>query len=236
MKKIITILLVIFSLALILTPAVLASEDYKRANENPSYVADKASLAPRGGNHVIDETGTLTGAQIEALNIKAAAFAEKRECAVYIWIVDLVPEENAKTIDDLEAYTDVFYMNYDLGYGDEKNGIVLLLEIGDVPGERDYLFYTYGPCTSTFSNDTRETILDDYIVPLFREAFNNGNFYKVADVFLDKIENEYVTTFIVTLAVKLGFVILLPMLIAFIVCSVWKSKMKTAKIASTADD
>jgi uncharacterized protein len=213
-----------------------AEETLKRADATPSYAVDAASLAPRGGNHVMDETGTLTGAQIEALNVKAAAFTEKHECAVYIWIVDLVPEENAKTIDDVEAYIDVFYMKYDLGYGDNKNGIVLLLEIGDVPGERDYLFYTYGPCANFFSNDTRETILDEYVVPLFRAAFDNGNFYRVADTFLRKIENEYLMTFVLELVVKLLFVILPPMIIAFVVCSVWKARMKTAKIAHTADN
>jgi len=201
-----------------------------------SYVVDKTTLAPRGNNYIIDETGTLTGAQIENLNIKAAALSEKRECGVYVWIVDLVPEKYARTVDDLEGYVDAFYERYDLGWGDDNNGMVLLLEIGDIPGERDYLLNTHGSCTTFFNNDRREKLLDDKIVPLFREAFSNGNFYKVADVFLDQIENEYVTNFIVTLGLKLAAVILLPMLIALIVCSSWKAQMKTAKIARTADN
>jgi len=204
--------------------------------DKPAVNVDRSFFAPRGDNYVLDETGTLTDAQIDDLNEKAAELSEKRKCGVYIWIVDLVPEANARTVDDLEAYVDVFYEKYDLGYGDKKNGIVLLLEIGDIPGERDYLFYTYGPCKSVFSNDTRERILDDEIVPLFKSAFSNGNFYKVADVFLDQVDSEFATDFIVTLVFKLIAVIFVPMLIALIVCSSWKRKMKTAKLASHADN
>ena len=38
------------------------------------------------------------------------------------------------------------------------------------------------------------------------------------------------------LYVKLAVVILVPLLIALIVCSVWRSKMKTAKLARAADN
>lgn len=199
-------------------------------------IAAPAAFAAGNGNYVFDETGTLTGAQIGALNNKAAAISEKRECAVYIWIVDLVPEKNARTIDDLEVYVDSFYYKNDLGFGNDRNGMVLLMEIGDVPGERDYLFNTHGSCTSVFDNSTREKLLDNKIVPLFRSAFNDGNFYKVADVFLDEVDNAFSKDFLDTLLLKLAVVIILPVLIALIVCLRWKAKMKTAKIARTADN
>jgi uncharacterized protein len=205
-------------------------------DDKPHYTVDTATLAPRGNNYVVDETGTLTVTQIDILNEKAAALTEKRGLAVYIWIVDLVPEKYARTINDLEVYVDAFYARYDLGYGDDKNGMVLLLEIGDIPGERDYLLNTHGSCTTFFNNDRRERLLDDKIVPPFKAAFNDGNFYKVADTFLESVENEYVRYYMITLAIKLAIVILLPLLIALIVCSRWKAKMKTAKIARTADN
>ena len=187
-------------------------------------------------NFVFDETGTLTGSQIDSLNAKSAALLAKRECAVYIWIVDLVPEKDARTIDSLEAYTDAFYFGNGLGYGADRNGIVLLMEIGDVPGERDYLFYTYGSCTSVFNNSTRESMLDDDIVPLFRSAFNNGNFYRVANTFLDKVDSKWTSSIRNTLIFKLAVIILVPSLIALIVCTGMKRKMKTAVLARTADN
>ena len=215
MKKILFTVLVILTFALI--PASTA-----RAVGSSGYVTD--------------ETATLTAAQLASLNEKAAAISEKRKCGVYIYIVDLVPEEDAKTIDDLEAYTQAFFDGNGLGLGDDKCGIVLLLEIGDEPGERDYLFFTNGSCTSVFGNSTRENILDKEIVPLFKAAFDNGNFYRVAEVFLYQIESGFEFDFEMKLALKLAVVILVPVLTAFIICANWKSKMKTAKIARTADD
>jgi len=193
-------------------------------------------------SYVCDETGTLTDAQIAALNEKAAALAEKRGLGAYIYIVNLVPEEYAKTIDDLEVYTKAFFEKNGLGLGDDKNGMVLLLETGDQPGERDYLFFTNGACKSVFGNRARERILDNYIVPLFKAAFSNGNFYKVADVFLDRInsefdriDSEFTDNLAMKLKLKLAVVILVPILTAWITCSRWKSKMNPANIDRTAD-
>jgi uncharacterized protein len=221
MKKILLTIMLILPFTLILAPAVFAAER---------------------SDYVFDETGTLTTGQIEDLSAKASALSEKHKCGIYIWIVDLVPKEYAEkangdlNIDGLEAYADAFYKEYALGWGDDKNGMVLLLEAGDEPGKRDYLINTHGSCTDIFTNSKRETLLDDYIVPLFKSAFNNRNFYKVADTFLDKVENEFALGFAVNLGLKLIVVILVPMLIALIVCSGWKRKMKTAKIARTADN
>ena len=215
MKKLSSLILVTLMLALLIAPSALASGSY---------------------NYVFDETGTLTDGQISALNAKASALTEKRGCDVYIWIVDLVPEDSARTIDSLEAYTKAFYVRNNLGYGADRNGIVLLMEIGDIPGERDYLFFANGPCKSIFNNSARESILDDEIVPLFKSAFNNGNFYKVADTFLDQVEHKFSSSIATTLTLKLTAVILIPLVIAFIICSSWRSKMKTAKIAQAADN
>ena len=215
MKKALTILLVLLLVSLFAAPAVLASG-------NTGYV--------------FDESGVLSTEQINALNAKAAELTNRRECAVYIWIVHLVPEKDARTINTLEAYVDAFYAREGLGYGADRNGMVLLLETGDIPGERDYLLNTHGSCTSIFNNSARERLLDDEIVPLFKAAFSNGNFYKVADTFLNQVEHEFSRSIAVSLISRLAVVILVPMLIALIVCSVWKAKMKTAKLAKDADN
>lgn len=221
---------------LILYTAIIMASVLLPLPARAAAAIDKTTLAPRGGDFVIDETGTLTGAQTEGLNKKAAAIMAKRQCAVYIWIVDLVPEIHARTIDSLEAYVDAFYEEYDLGYGDDRNGIVLLLEIGDVPGERDYLMNTHGASASVFEGSTMERVLDDHVVPLFKVAFLNGNFYNVADVFLDEVESEFALDYKVRLIVKLADVILVPAFIAWIVCWRWKRRMKTAALARTADN
>jgi len=193
-------------------------------------------FAASDNNYVTDEAGVLTGEQIASLNAKAGEFTQKRECGVYIYIVDLVPEEYAVSINSMERYADAFFRGNNLGYGENKNGILLILETGDIPGERDYLFYTNGPCTSFFNNDRRERVLDDKILPLLDRAYIDGNFYRVADAFIDEVENEYAISKQTNIGFKLIAIIALPLLIAGIMCSSWKSQMKTAKPARAADN
>ena len=204
------------------------------AEEQPAPILDASFFAPGSGHYVLDETGTLTNEQITSLNEKAAAFIEKRECGIYIWIVDLVPEEFAKSLDDMEIYADAFYAKHDLGYGDGRDGMVLVLETGDIPGERDYLLNTHGPRSEVISTSRREYLLDE-IVPLFKEAFNTGNFYEVADEFLDLLDSQFTIALTMSLIFKLAVVILIPLFVAWCVCGVWKRKMKTAVIARAAD-
>ena len=221
MKKIILTILVLLTFVFLFAPAVLAA---------------------KSDNYVFDETGTLTASQIESLNQKAAALSEKRQCGVYIRIVDLVPNEYAEkangdlNVKGLEKYADAFYEKYALCWGDDKNGMLLLLEIGDVPGRRDYLLNMHGSCTDIFTSSVRETMLDDHIIPPFKDAFKNGDFYKVADVFLDRVEHKFAYDIVFRLVLTLIIVILVPALIALIVCTIWKRSMKTAKIARTADN
>lgn len=197
-----------------------------------------AALAAGGSGQsfIFDETGSLTVEQISALDNKAESFLQKRGCAAYVWIVDLVPEEYARTPDTLEWYVDIFFRGNGLGYGDDGNGIVLLLEIGDVPGERDCFLYSHGSVSSVFDGVTRDRMLDNHIVPAFISAFGNGDFNNVANVFLDLAEEEYATDVAVRLALKLAVVILVPVIIALCVCSIWKAQMKTAKLAREADN
>jgi len=208
--------------------ALFISISAPAAYASGNYIFDKT-------NFIFDETGVLTDAQVNYLNEKAAALAEKRGCGAYIHIVDLIPEIYAISIDNMEIYAEAFFINNGLGYGSDGNGMMLILETGDVPGERDYLFYTRGPCRKVFDNNTRERILDEEIVPLFRRAFDNGDFFAVADAFLDSVANEFASNFTARLAAKLAATILAPLIIAWAVCAYWKRQMKTAVPAKTAD-
>ena len=236
MKKVLSILLcAIFCVVVLLPAMVLAADENPAINSIPANAdANQAFFSAGSGQYVLDETGTLTAEQITSINQKAAAFTEKRQSAVYIWVVNLVPEEYAKSIDDMERYADAFYEKHALGYGNEKDGMVLVLEIGDVPGERDYLLNTHGARAAILSTSRREYVLDE-IVPLFKTAFTTGNFYEVIDAFLDLLDKQFTIALTLKLIVKLAFVIIIPLLVAWCVCAIWKRQMKTAIIARAAD-
>ncbi|MCL1813752.1 MAG: TPM domain-containing protein [Treponema sp.] len=203
--------------------------------DKPPYVVDTAGLAPRGANFVIDETGNLSAAEVDALNEKASGILEKYKCAVYVWIVDLVPEEYAGSNDGMERYVDAFYEKHDLGFGEGKNGIILLLETGDVPGERDYFLNPHGACTRVFTDSKREILEDDHIIPAFREAFESGSFFPVADVFFDRALLGFETYALISIIGKLILIAAASILTPAIICGRWRRQMKTAKLAAAAD-
>ena len=229
MKKILSSIICVILFAVILLPLSVQAADVDLIANNASY------FAAGSGNYVLDETGTLTKEQIADLNERAAAITQNRKSGVYIWIVDLVPEEYAKTIDDMEIYANAFYEKHNLGYGNERDGIVLLLELGDVPGERDYLFNTHGSTTKVISTSRREYLIEK-IVPLFRDAFTTGNFYRVADEYLDLLDGQFASSAAIKLISRLAIVILIPLFVAWRVCKGWKNQMRTAVLARAADN
>jgi uncharacterized membrane protein YgcG len=190
------------------------------------------AIAP-SDNYVFDESGVLTGEQIASLNSKAEYISSMKKLNVYIWIIPLVPKEYDSSVSLVEEYVDMFYERNNLGYGEKKNGVVLMLETDDVPGKRDYLFSTYGPSRSVFTAQKRENLVEE-IVPLFIDALDSGNFHDVSYTFMELVESRYVSIQRSRVIFKLSVVILVPCLIALIVCSVWKRKMKSAKTATTA--
>lgn len=140
--------------------------------------------------HVYDEVGVFSNSEVDRLNQKATKIAEQYECSIYIWIVDLIPREESKTIYDVEKYVDSFYEGNNLGYKEDKTGVILMLEIGDIPGERDYLFSVYGYAKTVFSKSIRESFADK-IRPMFIEALEGSNYYNVTDSFIDLVEWDF---------------------------------------------
>ncbi|MDR0490798.1 MAG: hypothetical protein LBH28_06100 [Oscillospiraceae bacterium] len=63
-----------------------------------------------------------------------------------------------------------------------------------------------------------------------------GSSYVVSNTSLDALVDGSASNFLSRPAVKLAIVILIPILIALLICSGWKRKMKTAVIARSADN
>jgi len=188
---------------------------------------------------VTDITGTLTDSQKNQLNERAERISQQYRCDVAIVVLnDLDVYRDAKLLAE-----DVF-VEFSFGYGPEKSGVLLLLSLAGGPGNRDYALVAYGFGNTAFTDYGKDVMLDNHILPLLA----NNRYYDAFSVYLDKAE-EFLrmardgTPFDrhtdpeaqgMSVAVKLAIVILIPLLIAFLICSVWKSQMKTARIAATA--
>lgn len=202
---------------------------------------------------VTDAAGLLTDAERGELNDRAEELAVQYQCAVYI--VTLEDMEDMGGSDAYDLATAV-YTEYDLGYGEEKSGLLLLLSMA----ERDYALIAYGYGNTAFTDYGKDVLLDEEVLPLLGEdAYYEGfsAYLDTAGEYLSMARdgkpfdvenapgyNETDGSYGVTarprydegeFAVRLGAVILLPLLLAGGICLYWKRQMNTAVSARTAD-
>ena len=221
MKKIYIMILTAVLFAVIAAPAVYAD------GERNLYVDDRAGL--------------LTSSQLNELENKAADITSRYGCAVRIVTVNDMAEYG---FSDIEAFSLQIYDELGYGYYPDRNCALLLLSMK----ERDYDFRVWGESVGkiAFTFYGIDKILDRHILP----RLGDDDYYRAFSKYLERSEaylkmaedgapfdrdndNEYDGTYLV---IKIVVLVALPLIIALIVCSVWKSQMKTAKKAQTADN
>lgn len=183
--------------------------------------------------HVTDAAGLLTNEEVMALEAQAKQIAQSYGCAPYILVVDdfRVYED---TDDVFEAGMNL-YERWELGYGQERNGLLLILSMA----ERDYALVTYGSVTHRAFTDYGQ----DYLCEQFLDNFRNddwaGGFQDYLNTsawLLEQAKNG--TPYDVDTAPK-GFnplIIVIPLVLALAVCLVLTGQMKTAKRKTEAGD
>jgi len=184
---------------------------------------------------VTDTTGTLTDSQVEQLNTRARSISDQYRCDVIILVIDAM-DDNAGSYN----WAQDIYEQYNLGYGPERSGVMLFLSLAG----RDFSLIAHGFGNTAFTDYGKDVMLDDHILPFLR----NNRYYEAFSAYLNKAE-EYLsmarngTPFDRhtdpqgqgdSILLKVAVVIFVPLLIAFLICSIWKSQMKTAKMATTA--
>ena len=185
--------------------------------------------------YVTDTAGLLTQAEVMALEGQAEQIAADYGCAPYILVVENY-REYEDTGDVFEAGMNL-YERWELGCGPEKNGLLLMLSMA----ERDHALVTYGSVTHQAFTDFGQDYLTEQFLDNFRqndwaggfqdylntsawllEQAKNGTPYDVGSV-----EEEPVFNF---------FIILIPMVLALVVCVVLMLQMKTANLKTEAGD
>ena len=183
--------------------------------------------------YVTDAAGLLTNEQVMALEAQAKQIAENYGCAPYILVVDdfRVYED---TYDIFEAGMNL-YERWELGYGPEKNGLLLILSMA----ERDYALVTYGSVTHQAFTDYGQDALCEQFLDNFRNDDWAGGFQDYLNTgawLLEQAKNG--TPYDVDTAPK-GFnplIIVIPLVLALAVCLVLTGQMKTAKRKTEAGD
>ena len=224
MKKLLLILLAVVMLAILLVSPALAEE-----------------LA-----NVTDAAYLLTDEQLATLEEMAEEVSGKHGCGVYVVTVD-----DYRELEDTDVQTcaEDLYEYFDLGLGEEKNGILLMLSME----ERDYALIAFGKKAHYSITDYGSQVLANEFLDNFRGGDWYGGFYDYinkADEMLTLAENgtpvdnyaddgdgdwhsEVSRADRIKMSVIIGLA--LGLIIAAITCGVFKRQMKNAAKAVSAE-
>ena len=183
--------------------------------------------------YVTDAAGLLTQDEVLALEAQAEQIAEDYGCAPYILVVENY-RDYEDTYDVFEAGMNL-YERWELGHGPEKNGLLLILSMA----ERDHALVTYGSVTHQAFTDYGQEALREQFLDNFHNDDWVGGFRDYLDGcawLLEQAKNG--TPYDVNTAPK-GFnplIIVIPLVLALVVCLVLTAQMKTAKRKTEAGD
>jgi len=188
-----------------------------------------APACAASGDFVVDGGLVLTDQQSQELSALAREITEKYQCDVRIYVVDDMGT------DDAYAYAKMVYRENQFGYGSDDSGLLLVLSLAD----RDYALIAFGFGNTAFTDHGKNVLLDKYVLPLLKE----NKYYEAFLAYFDKA-SEFLamaragTPFDVDTdagaanaarGAKIAFNIIIPVVVALIVCLVFRSRMKTAK-------
>lgn len=209
MKRKICSFLLAFLLLLTLTPAALAD------GAQPSYITDNA--------------GILTASETASLEKAAQHIAQRYGVGIY-----LVTVNDACRIDSRGTYEAAYtyYHRNSLGAGAERNGAILLLSMND----RAFAHFYYGEKSEYAFNRYAQEQIEDTFLDNFRENDWYGGFsdylsacgeYLALAAEGHPVRRSPVPAIVISCAAGV--------LIAFLVCSILKRKMKSVYVQARAD-
>lgn len=211
------------------------------AEESGTEVAVGAESSETAGSddtallyNVTDAAGILEEADVKSLEDKAEKVSKDYQCEMYIVIVEDYLDFGEET--PYEAAKSV-YKDYNLGYGKEKDGALLLLSMAD----RDYAFIAFGYGNTAFTDYGREKLegkfLDNFAeddwVGGFNDYLDNG-----AEMLAMAREGTPLDTFTSPAVIYGGtaFSIIVGFLISLAICMVLRKRMKSVGVQGEANN
>lgn len=186
--------------------------------------------------HVYDEADLLTDDEEAKLTEMAADLSAQYDCGIHLAVVEDYTElSDARGI---EAFAEEFYHENLLGFGAERNGILLTLSMA----ERDYDLCAYGEAAHTaFTDYGKEVLSEEFLDDFGYDDWYSG-FYDYVIACGDLLEEAESGTPVdvgsghMAFGTRLLIIFVPSLLIALIVCLVFLSQMKTARRRGNAAD
>lgn len=234
MKKLISILLVSLILAISVIPVIAADAPF-----------------------VLDDAEILTDEERNELSDYLKSYTKKYGFGFYV-----VTKEY--TEGDIESYTDDFYDYNNYGVGEDKNGIMILLDMSDrqlhITTTGDEYIYVLQAYISEFIDAFIDNLNGNDYMSGFKafadisanivEQINNGDivfqevehdpsvdieYYDDYDYDYDYDYNHGSATYYGDISLNIVIVILIALVLSFITCMILKSKNKTVRFTRNAD-
>lgn len=187
-------------------------------------------------DYVTDSGGYISSDDLANLNVLAAQVSEKYGCGVYAMIVEDYTQYNSQSV--YEAAKTI-YLDNTLGWGDDFDGVFLLLSMSD----RDYSLIAYGDFGNAAFTDHGKDVLADRFLSKFGDDDWYGGFKAYisgCDEFLAAARSGQpvdVSSGAVSESplLRIAIVVLVPLILALIICMVFRAQMKSVKKGAEAD-
>ena len=192
--------------------------------------------------YVFDLSDLLTYDEWRELEDRAADISQRHSCGVYFLMVDDYTE--AAGTDDVYEAAYHTYHNNELGMGEGRDGIIVLLSMA----ERDYAMFVYGDAAEYAFDEYGQAQLEDEFLGYFGDDDWYGGisrYLDACDEYLTKAEagtpvtGEYSSgsseSEPATPAWGIGLMVALSCMIAGAICMGLKRKMRTVYKKAEAD-
>jgi len=178
--------------------------------------------------YVTDTAGLLTAAQRQQLEETAQNISDKYGFGVYLITVDSF-RDHTDSYDVFDGAT-ALYNKYNLGVGDEKKGLLLLLSMNG----RDFSLVTYSDYGNyVFDQTTREGMTSWFLDNIAEDDWYGGfaDYLAASDELLmegpDKLQSE--------ITGMTGIIFLFPLIVSAVVIAVLGRRMKSVAKAVQAE-
>lgn len=187
-------------------------------------------------DYISDEADIFSTSEYLELSERATEVSDAYGCGVYLVVVDDFTDYSSAV--DVSGAAREIYFDYDLGIGQEKSGILLLLSMD----ERDFALYTFGYGNTAFTDFGK-----DYLEKAFLDDLGEDNCYDACSDYIRVSEEmlqaardgnpidannapqlPYARVYGVIVCIAIGF------LIAFIVRGVLHAQLKSVAYKTQA--
>lgn len=224
MKRTVSVSLILSLLLLLLIGGLAAAES---SAELPYYLSDTAQL--------------MTTEQWQRLEDSAEGISEQYGCGVYL--VTLEDYRDYGSYSSIRAFAEDFYKGYNLGLGQNANGILLVLSME----ERDYCLIAYGSDAHAAFTDYGKEVLENGFLDDFRRNDWYSGFRDYVNGCADLLSRAAAGTPLdvsydygeeagIPSEVSTGIIVGLPLLVSFGACEGMRRQMKPVRQQSRADE